>query len=130
MYPDSPAGLQRFVVDLLDAIINSDNAKVESLWQSTILPAHAVWFATIFGEKEGGSIEANYAKRLANTPYAPGKAYTFTASLDQVKVLVLPLAQARVLTRAERGPAAGAAGAHPAAFPVQQHQRGAFAGAV
>jgi TonB family protein len=96
MYSDSPAGLQRFVVDLLDAIINSDNAKVESLWQSTILPAHAVWFATIFGEKEGGSIEANYAKRLANTPYAPGKAYTFTASLDQVKILVLPLAQAAV----------------------------------
>jgi TonB family protein len=96
MYPDSPAGLQHFIEALLGAIKNSDNAKVDSLWRSAILPAHAAWFTTIFGEKEGASLEANYAKNLANTSYAPGKAYTFTASLDQVKVLVLPLAQAAV----------------------------------
>jgi TonB family protein len=96
IYPDSPVGLQHFVEDLLSAIKGSDNAKVDSLWQGTILPDHTTWFAAVFGEKEGASLEANYAKRLANTPYAPGKAYTFTASLDEVKVLVLPLAQAAV----------------------------------
>ena len=96
VYPDSPAGLQHFVEDLLSAIKASDNAKVDSLWQATILPDHGAWFAAIFGEKESASLEANYAKRLANTPYAPGKAYTFAASLDAIKVLVLPLAQAAV----------------------------------
>jgi TonB family protein len=96
MYTDSPAGLQHFVEDLLSAIKAGDNTKVDSLWQSAILPDHTVWFAAVFGEKEGTSLEANYAKGLANTPYAPGKAYTFTASLDEVKVLVLPLAQAAV----------------------------------
>jgi len=96
VYPDSPAGLQHFAEDLLSAIKASDNAKADSLWQATILPDHAAWFAAVFGEKEGASLDANYAKRLANTPYAPGKAYTFAASLDAVKVLVLPLAQAAV----------------------------------
>ena len=96
MYADSPAGLQHFVEDLLTAIRDKDNGKVDSLWQSAILPSHAAWFATVFGEKEGISLEANYAKHLANSPYTPGKAYTFTASLGEVKVLVLPLAQAAV----------------------------------
>lgn len=96
MYPDSPAGLQHFAEDLLSAIKAGDSAKVDSLWQGAILPDHAAWFAGVFGEKEGASLEVNYAKRLANTPYAPGKAYTFAASLDAVKVLVLPLAQAAV----------------------------------
>jgi TonB family protein len=96
MYPDSPVGLQRFVEALLAAIRDKDNAKADSLWQSAILPAHAAWFATVFGEKEGISLEANYANRLASSPYTPGKAYTFTASLGDVKVLVLPLAQAAV----------------------------------
>jgi len=95
-YPDSPAGLQQFAEDLLSAIKAGDSAKVDSLWQGAILPDHAAWFAATFGEKEGASLEANYAKRLANTPYAPGKAYTFAASLDAIKVLVLPLAQAAV----------------------------------
>ena len=73
MYADSPAGLEQFVEDLLTAIRDKDNAKVDSLWQSTILPSHPVWFATVFGEKEGISLEANYAKHLANSPYTPGK---------------------------------------------------------
>ena len=89
-------GLQRFVEDLLSAIKASDSAKIDSLWQAATLPDHAAWFAAAFGEKEGASLEANYVKRLATTPYAPGKAYTFAASLDAVKVLVLPLAQAAV----------------------------------
>jgi TonB family protein len=96
IYPDSPVGLQHFVEDLLSAIKAGDNTKVDSLWQSAILPDHTAWFASVFGEKEGTSLEASYAKRLANTPYTPGKAYTFAASLDVVKVLVLPLAQAAV----------------------------------
>lgn len=95
-YPDSPAGLQQFVEDLLGAIKSSDTAKVDFLWQSAILPDHAAWFVTVFGEKTGASLESNYAKRLAVTPYVPGKAYTFTAGLDAVKLLVLPLAQAAV----------------------------------
>jgi TonB family protein len=96
IYPDSPAGLQHFVEDLLGAIKDGDNAKVDSLWQSAVLPAHAAWFGTVFGEKEGISLEANYKKHLANSPYTPGKAYTFAASLDTVNVLVLPLARAAV----------------------------------
>ncbi len=96
VYPDSPEGLQHFAEDLLSAIKAGDNANVDSLWQGAILSDHAAWFAAAFGEKEGASLEANYAKRLANTPYAPGKAYTFAARLDAVKVLVLPLAQAAV----------------------------------
>jgi len=96
MYADSPAGLQHFVEDLLTAIRDKDNGKVDSLWHSTILPSHAAWFATVFGEKDGISLEANYGNRLASSPYTPGKAYTLTASLDEVKVLVLPLAQAAV----------------------------------
>jgi TonB family protein len=96
IYPDSPAGLQHFVEDLLAAIRDKDNAKVDSLWQNATLPDHAAWFAVIFGDKQGLALEANYAKRIANTPYTPGKTYTFTASLADVKVLVLPLAQAAV----------------------------------
>jgi TonB family protein len=93
---DSPAGLQHFVEDLLSAIKASDNAKVDALWRSTILPDHSAWFASVFGENEVASLEANYAKGLANAPYAPGKAYTFAASLDVVKVLVLPVATAAI----------------------------------
>ena len=52
VYPDSPAGLQHFAEDLLSAIKASDNAKADSLWQATILPDHAAWFAAAFGEKE------------------------------------------------------------------------------
>jgi TonB family protein len=92
----SRAGLQHFVEDLFSAIKASDNAKVDALWRSAILPDHSAWFASVFGENEGASLEANYAKGLANTPHGPGKAYTFAASLDGVKVLVLPLATAAV----------------------------------
>ena len=95
-YPDSPAGLQQLVEDLLGAIKANDSAKADSLWGSAILPDHAAWFSAVFGEKAGASLESNYAKLLAVTPYGPGKAYTFTAGLDAVKILVLPLAQAAV----------------------------------
>ena len=95
-YPDSPPGLQRFVEDLLSAIKASDNAKVESLWQDAVIPGHSTWFAAVFGEKAGASLDANYAKRLADTPYVPGRAYTFVVNLDEVKILVLPLSLAVV----------------------------------
>jgi len=88
--------LQHFVEDVLGAIKDSDSTRADSLWQSAVLPAHAAWFATVFGEKEGISLEASYAKHLANSPFLPGKAYTFAASIDTVKILVLPLAQAAV----------------------------------
>lgn len=95
-YPDSAAGLQQFVEDLLSAVKTNDTAKVDALWSSAILPDHAAWFEKVFGEKSGAALEANYAKRLASTPFVPGKAYSFTAGLDGVKLIVLPLAQAAV----------------------------------
>jgi TonB family protein len=95
-YPDSPRGLQDFLETLFAAIKANDKPKIDSLWQSTLLPEHAVWFARVFGGKEGAALEATYARQLANAASAPGNTYTFVAGLDTVKLLVLHLAQAAV----------------------------------
>jgi TonB family protein len=95
-YPDSPRGLQDFLEDLFAAIKANDKPKIDSLWQSTLLPEHGAWFARVFGDKEGPALEATYARQLANAAYTPGNTYTFVAGLDTVRFLVLPLAQAAV----------------------------------
>jgi TonB family protein len=95
-YPDSPRGLQDFLEDLFAAIKANDKPKIDSLWQSTLLPEHGAWFARVFGDKEGAALEATYARQLANAAYTPGNTYTFVAGLDTVRFLVLPLAQAAV----------------------------------
>ncbi len=95
-YPDSPKGLQDFLEDLFAAIKTNDKLKIDSLWQSAMLPEHWVWFARVFGDEEGGALEATYARQLANTASGPGKTYAFVAGLDTVKFVILPLAQAAV----------------------------------
>jgi TonB family protein len=95
-YADSPAGLQHFLEDLFAAIKNSDKSKTDSLWQSAVLPDHAAWFARVFGDKEGQALEANYAKQLATSVSGPTKVFTYSADLQTVKFVVMPLAQAAV----------------------------------
>jgi len=95
-YPDSPKGLQDFLEDLFAAIRTNDKSRIDSLWQSTLLPEHVAWFARVFGDKEGAALETTYAKQLANATSGPGKTYAFVASLDTVKFVALPLAQAAV----------------------------------
>jgi TonB family protein len=95
-YPDSPKGLQDFLEDLFAAIKTNDKSKIDSLWQATLLPEHAAWFARIFGDKEGATLETTYARQLANATSGPGKTYAFVASLGTVKFVALPLAQAAV----------------------------------
>jgi TonB family protein len=95
-YPDSPKGLQDFLEDLFAAIKTNDKPKIDSLWQSTLLPEHAAWFARVFGDKEGATLETTYSRQLATATSGPGKTYAFVASLDTVKFVALPLAQAAV----------------------------------
>jgi TonB family protein len=95
-YPDSPKGLEDFLEDLFAAIRTNDKPKTDSLWQSTLLPEHAAWFARVFGDKEGAALETTYARQLANATSGPGKTYAFVASLDTFKFVVMPLAQAAV----------------------------------
>ena len=95
-YPDSPKGLQDFLEDLIAAIKANDKPKIDSLWQSTPLPEHGTWFSRVFGDKDGAALEGTYSKQLANAASGPGKTYTFVASLDAAKFVVLPLAQAAV----------------------------------
>ena len=95
-YPDSPKGLQDFLEDLFAAIKTNDKSKIDSLWKATLLPEHAAWFAHVFGDKEGATLESTYARQLASATSGPGKTYAFVASLDTVKFVVLPLAQAAV----------------------------------
>jgi len=95
-YPDSPVGLRNFLQDLIAAIQGHDNPKIDSLWESAILPNHAKWFAQVFGEQEGARLETNYARQIANTAAGPGKVYQFVAGLDNLTIQVLPLAQAAV----------------------------------
>jgi TonB family protein len=94
--PDSPRALQDFLEDLLAAIKSSDKPKIDSLWRSIVLPEHAAWFASEFGDREGAALEAAYAKQLTNTASGPGKTYTYVAGLDSVKLVILPMAQAAV----------------------------------
>jgi TonB family protein len=95
-YPNSPKGLQDFLDDLFAAIRANDKPRTDSLWQSTLLPDHAAWFAGVFGDKEGATVEMTYARQLANAISGPGKTYAFVASLDTFKFAVMPLAQAAV----------------------------------
>jgi TonB family protein len=95
-YPDSPKGLQDFLEDLFAAIKANDKPKIDALWQSTLLPGHAAWFAQVFGEKEAAALEATYARKLASAAPGPDKTYSFVAGLDSAKFVVLPLAQAAV----------------------------------
>jgi TonB family protein len=95
-YPDSPKGLQDFLEVVFAAIKANDKPKIDSLWQTTQLPGHAAWFARVFGDKEGAALEAAYTKQLGNSASGPAKSYTFVASLDTFKFLILPLAQAAV----------------------------------
>src|ERR1700687_1905964 len=95
-FPDSPKGLQDFLEDLIAAIKANDKPKIDSLWQSTPLPEHGTWFSRVFGDKDGAALEGTYSKQLANAASGPGKTYTFVASLDTAKFVVLPLAQAAV----------------------------------
>src|SRR5258708_18128310 len=90
-YPDSPKGLQDFLEALFTAIKANDKPKIDSLWQSTLLPEHAAWFARVFGDKEGAALEAMDARELASAAPGPGKTYTFVAGLDNAKFVVLPL---------------------------------------
>ena len=46
-YADSPKGLQDFLENLFAAIKTNDKPRTDSLWQSTLLPEHAAWFAKI-----------------------------------------------------------------------------------
>jgi TonB family protein len=95
-YPDSPKSLQDFLEVVFAAIKANDKPKIDSLWQTTQLPGHAAWFARVFGDKEGAALEAAYTKQLGNSASGPAKSYTFVASLDTFKFLILPLAQAAV----------------------------------
>jgi TonB family protein len=95
-YPDSPKGLQDFLEDLFAAIKTNDKSKIDSLWQATLLPEHAAWFARVFGDKEGATLESTYGRHLANATSGPGKTYAFVAGLNTIKFVVLPLAQAAV----------------------------------
>ncbi len=95
-YPDSPKGLQDFLEDLFTAMKANDKPKIDSLWQSTLLPDHAAWFTQLFGDKEGAALEATYARKLASAASGPGKTYSFVAGLEGAKVVVLPLSQAAV----------------------------------
>jgi TonB family protein len=95
-YPDSPKGLQEFLEDLFTAIKANDKPKIDSLWQSTLLPGHAAWFVQVFGEKEGSALETTYARKFTTAASGPGKTYAFVAALDGAKVVVLPLPQAAV----------------------------------
>jgi len=85
-----------FLENLFAEIKTNDKPRTDSLWQSTLLPDHAAWFARVFGDKQGPALETTYARQLANATSGPGKTYTFVASLDTVKFVVLPLAQAAV----------------------------------
>ena len=95
-YADSPKGLQDFLEALFAVIKANDKPKIDSLWQGTMMPEHAAWFARVFGDKEGAALEASYARQLASAAPGPGKTYTFVAGLDNAKFVVLPLAQAAV----------------------------------
>jgi TonB family protein len=94
--PDSPSALQDFLEDLISAIKSDDKPKIDSLWRSTVLPDHAAWFASEFGDREGAALDAAYAKQLTSTATGPDKTCTYVAGLDSVKLVVLPLAQAAV----------------------------------
>src|SRR4029077_7439907 len=72
-YPDSPKGLQDFLEVVFNAIKANDKPKIESLWRSTQLPEHAAWFARVFGDKEGATLEAAYIRQLGNSAPGPDK---------------------------------------------------------
>jgi hypothetical protein len=48
-YPDSPAGLEHLLKDILQAQKENDGAKAEALLQGFILPNPAAWYEATFG---------------------------------------------------------------------------------
>jgi TonB family protein len=60
-YPDSPAGLERLVKEILRAQRENDAARADFLLRSFVLPSPREWYPQVFGN-QAGSVAAYYER--------------------------------------------------------------------
>jgi TonB family protein len=73
-YPDSPAGLEHLVKDILKAQRENDGARADALLRSFVLPSPRQWYPQVFGNR---AITAAAYYEKASAAIAPHLAQTF-----------------------------------------------------
>lgn len=67
-YPDSPAGLEKLIKDMLKIQKEEDAKDLSAYTQSLILPDPAKWFTATFGDEMGGELAAAYDRTRIDLP--------------------------------------------------------------
>lgn len=63
-YAESTDGLNEMVQDLIKAVQKGDEKTATTLAESLVLPDHAAWFKTTFGDEAGARLDTEYAKNV------------------------------------------------------------------
>lgn len=91
-YPDSPAGLEKLITDMLKMQKDGDAKDLSAYTQSLVLPNPAVWFTATFGDKLGTAMADEYDRTRLNLPLS------FPDMLGQIESKHLNKAQAALFT--------------------------------
>ena len=67
-YPDSPAGLEKLIKDMMKIQKDGDTKNLASYVQSLILPNPNAWFRATFGEQTGAELADSYDRVQMNLP--------------------------------------------------------------
>lgn len=67
-YPDSPAGLEKLINDMMKMQKDSDAKNLATYIQSLILPNPNAWFSATFGDQAGKEMAAAYDRTRLNLP--------------------------------------------------------------
>ena len=67
-YPDSPAGLERLIKDMLKMQKDGDSKNLSAYTQSLVLPNAAAWFTATFGDEMGRELADSYDRTQTELP--------------------------------------------------------------
>jgi len=91
-YPDSPAGLEKLITDMLKMQKGGDSKDLAVYVQSLILPNPAAWFTAAFGDKLGKEMADAYDRTRLNLPLS------FPDTLGQIQSKHLTKVRAALFT--------------------------------
>lgn len=89
VYPDTPAGLDRLVKDMLKLQKKGDAAALAPYIQSLVLPDADAWFKAVFGGKWGPKLASHYESANANFAETIATTLGSLAKEDDAKLAVV-----------------------------------------